>query len=174
MTIQGGEGPAAAVAVPAPHQPSAADEGSYGLTVVSTGNNGGGLGDYGVFFNEAVFTDYLNVSSSKNDPQTNWILQYAVLNSGGVLLDNLVPPFPLAKVKPEWPSDLVNRYRGQLLVAYVVIDIEGKMRSLRMVQSPNIGFYEGLSKAFDAWHFRPARVDGKPIAVKALLGIPIR
>ena len=174
ISIQGGEGPAGVVNLPAhTGNGKAGEEGSYGLTVVSTGNNGGGLGDFGVFIDEAVFTDYLNVSDSATDPEPNWILQYAVINGGNSGLDNLVPPFPVAKVKPEWPADLVPKFRGQMLVAYGVIDVEGKVRGLRIIQSPGVRFSVAISKALDGWAFRPARVNDRPVAVKALLGIPI-
>jgi outer membrane biosynthesis protein TonB len=76
-------------------------------------------------------------------------------------------------VKPEWPTDLVTKYRGQTLVVYAVIDTEGKIRRLKMMQSPNIGFNEAIVKALDSWVFRPARLNDKPVAVKGLLGIPI-
>jgi hypothetical protein len=174
MTIQGGEGPSAAVSLPSQQQSGdMLKGGSYNLTIVSTGNSGGGLGDFGVFRDEAVFTVYLNLSSSANDSQSNWVFQYAVVNPGGVRLDNLVAPFPITKVKPEWPTDLMTKYRGQTLVAFAVIDDEGKIRRLKMMQSPNMGFDVALAKALDAWVFRPARANDRPIAVKGLFGIPI-
>ena len=174
MTIQGGEGPSTAVSLPTQHQSGdMLSGGSYGLTIVSTGNSGGGLGDFGVFQDEAVFTVYLSLSSAENDPQQNWVFQYAVVNPSGVRLDNLVAPFPVTKVKPEWPADLATKYRGQTLVAFAVIDDEGKIRRLKMMQSPNVGFDMALAKALESWVFRPARADNRPIAVKGLFGIPI-
>jgi len=176
ITIQGGEGPATAVSVPPPSRTDSeknGEHGSYGFTVVSTGNSGGGLGDFGVFFNEAVFTDYLNTSTSPLNPEPNWILQYAVLNAGNARMETFDPPYPITKVKPDWPLELMPKYRGQMLVAYMVIDAEGKIRALRMIQSPDSRFSDVVSKALEGWVFRPTRVNGQPVAVKALLGIPI-
>jgi hypothetical protein len=47
------------------------------------------------------------------------------------------------------------------------------MERVKMMQSPNIQFNEVLFPALDKWVFRPATVNGNPVAVKALLGVPI-
>ena len=64
MTIQGGEwnvGSISGSPRTRAHQPaSPPDEaGSYGITILSAGNSGGGVGDFGVFQNEALFTVYI-------------------------------------------------------------------------------------------------------------------
>jgi hypothetical protein len=174
ITIQGGEWPARAVSGSGfRHAAVAQDEGSYGLTIVSTGNSGGGLKDFGVFYDEPVFTVYINTATSADDPAPAWTLQYAALKVAGISPDDLVPPFPVHKEIPEWPVELVTKYRGHLLVVYAVISTEGKMERVKMMQSPNIKFNEVLFPALDKWVFRPATVNGNPVAVKALLGVPI-
>src|SRR5579862_1878242 len=174
MTIQGAEGPAGGITIsgtsnaPPKNRPSE----SYGLTIVSTGNSGGGVGDFGVFRDEAVFTVYLNPSKSADDPAPPWSLQYAVLGASGPLQD-LVPPYPMKKDAPVWTPDLVAKYSGQEVVVFAEIDTEGNMRKLKVLRSPNAGLSEGLIIALNHWVFRPATMNGQPVAVKAVLGIPI-
>jgi len=174
MTIQGAEGPAGGITIsgtsnaPPKNRPSE----SYGLTIVSTGNSGGGVGDFGVFRDEAVFTVYLNPSKSADDPAPPWSLQYAVLGASGPLQD-LVPPYPMKKDAPVWTPDLVAKYSGQEVVVFAEIDTEGNMRKLKVLRSPNAGLSEGLLIALNHWVFRPATMNGQPVAVKAVLGIPI-
>ena len=175
MTIQGGEGPTGAITIPAPSKPPAeVQEGaSYDLTIISTGNSGGGVGDFGVFHDEAVFTVYLNPATAADDPASPWPLQYAVLDTAGVTLQDLLPPSPVKKQAPVWPPDLFARYSGQEIVVYAIIDAEGKMQHLKALQSPNARLSEALLAVLEQWLFRPATMNGKPVAVKAVLGVPI-
>ncbi len=175
MTIQGGEGPTGAITIPAPSKPPAeVQEGaSYDLTIISTGNSGGGVGDFGVFHDEAVFTVYVIPATAADDPASPWPLQYAVLDAAGVALQDLLPPCPVKKQAPVWPADLLTRYSGQEIVVYAIIDAEGKMQHLKALQSPNARLSEALLAVLGQWLFRPASMNGKPVAVKAVLGVPI-
>jgi hypothetical protein len=175
MTIQGGEGPAGAITISGSSKsPADTQEGaSYGLTIISTGNSGGGVGDFGVFHDEAAFTVYLNPAHAADDPASPWPLQYAVLDTAGVALQDLLPPYAVKKQTPVWPPDLLTRYGGQEMVVYAVIDAEGKMRHLKVLQSPNARLSEVLLAVLEQWLFRPATMNGKPVAVKAVLGVPI-
>jgi len=174
ITIQGGEWPAGSMPRSGLRRGGVPqDEGSYGLTIISSGNSGGGLKDFGVFYDEAVFTVYINTATSADNPAPAWTLQYAVLKMADRSPGDVVPPFPVQKEMPEWPEELVARYRGQLLVVYTVISTEGNMERVKMMQSPNIRFNEVLFAVLDKWKFRPAMVNGNSVAVKALLGVPI-
>ena len=175
MTIQGGEGPAGAIAIAGASNQTAGnpDPQPYGMTIVSTGNSGGGVGDFGIFRDEEVFTVYLNPAESKDDPSPSWALQYALLAPAGVSALDLLPPAALKKQPPEWPADLLMRYNGREIVVYAVINADGKMQQLRILQSPNARVSEVILGLFDHWLFRPASLNGKPVAVKAVLGIPI-
>ena len=175
MTIQGAEGPAGGITIsgggskpPAKNHPNE----TYGLTIVSTGNSGGGVGDFGVFKDEAVFTVYVSPSSSAGRSGAPWALQYARLNAAGPLQD-LTPPFALKKEPPAWPPELLAKYSGQEIAIYAVIDSEGKMQKLKVLQSPNSGLSESLLAALSHWLFRPASMNGQPVSVKAVLGVTI-
>ncbi len=175
MTIQGGESPAGAISVAGASAPQEENQksGSYGLTIVSTGNSGGGVGDFGIFHDEAVYTVYLNHSEGSGDPSPVWPLQYALLDPSGTAFQALRPPFVLKKQTPVWPAELLSRYQGQEMVVYGVIDAEGKMQQLRILQSLDDRLSDILLQALGQWVFRPASIEGKGVAVKVVLGVPV-
>lgn len=162
------------------------------MTIVSTSSSGGGLADFGVFRNERVYTVYLDMRQTLEDPAPSWTLQYAVLrgadpapgasgspitiqqgaspNGGG---QGLVPPFPLAKEQPNLPLELVQRYQHRQVVVSAIINKEGKFEQVVVKQSPNAQLNGPLLEALGKWVFRPAEVNGETVSVKALLGIPI-
>jgi len=161
----------------------------YSVTIVSTSNSGGGLADFGVFRNEQVYTVYLDMRETVQDPSPTWTLQYATLRRAepSAVADNpaatrialrapaqgLVPPLPLAKAQPQWPPELVQKYQNRLIVIYAVINKEGKFEQMMVKQSPN-GLLNGpVMEALGKWAFRPAELNGEPIEVKTLLGIPV-
>jgi hypothetical protein len=149
-------------------------QGSYGLTIVSTGNNGGGLPDFGIFRNEAVFTVYIDMRQSVADPAPSWTLQYALLNPSSPVAEQvLVPPFPNHKERPRFDPEMLLRSAGQWAVVYAILDREGKLQEIRVLQSPNAQFASTLTEALAKWVFRPARLNGEPVAVKTLIGFPI-
>jgi hypothetical protein len=174
MTIQGGEWPNGMPAGVTPQPPAKPMEsGSYGLTVVSTGNSGSGLGDFGVFYNEPVFTVYISMTTPSDSAAPSWTLVYAALHPGESAGGKITPPFPSKKETPAWPADLLDRYRNQLCVVYMVIDESGKVLRAKSMESPNVDFVAPLLAALNDWKFRPATVNGKPVAVRGLLGVPI-
>ncbi|HEV2423672.1 MAG TPA: hypothetical protein VGZ29_02470, partial [Terriglobia bacterium] len=174
MTIQGGEWPDGMPAGIAPRPPAKPPEsGSYGLTIVSTGNSGSGLGDFGVFFNEPVFTVYVNMTTPSDSAARSWTLVYAALHAGEAGDAKIAAPFPAKKEAPRWPPDLAEHYRNQLVVIYLVIDESGKVRHAKSMESPSAQLIAPLVAALEDWEFRPATLNGRPIAVRALLGVPV-
>jgi hypothetical protein len=174
MTIQGGEGPEGTTAKVWP--PPSADQqtaGSYGITVVSTPASGGGLGDFGVFEEEPVFTVFINMATAANPNTPSWTLEYAPLHAGDSSGGKTTPPFPSEKVTPVWPADLAARYRSQLAVVFIAIDEAGKVQRVKMMQSPSIALNATLLTAISEWQFHPASQNSKPIAVRALIGVPV-
>lgn len=155
------------------------------MTIVSTASSGGGLRDYGIFRNESVFTVYIAMTHSPT-PAPSWTLQYALLkrpsaSSGTITLGSgpvkmqgqVVAPFPVDKEQPEFPEEVLRRNLGRMIVAYAEITTEGKIENSRIIQSPNPLLNQPLIEALGRWTFRPAESNGKPVAVKALLGIPL-
>lgn len=74
---------------------------------------------------------------------------------------------------PEWPDDLLAKYQGQQVVVSAVIGSEGRIAEIKVLQSPDPRLAEMLIAALKTWVFRPAVMNGKPAALKALLAAPI-
>ena len=184
ITIQGGRMETGVAARSRHHTGTPAPpQHSYGLTIVSTANSGGGLADLGVFQHEQVYTVYLDARRTVEDPASSWTLQYAVLPGAAAperaaksscrSQEGLVPPFPVNKELPQWPVELAQKYCHRLIVVYAIIDTAGKLVQMSVKQSPNAQLNNPLLEALSKWVFRPAELDGNPVAVKALLGIPL-
>jgi hypothetical protein len=161
---------------PGPH-------GTYGMTIVATASSGGGLRDYGIFRNESVFTVYIDMTHSA-DPAPSWTLQYALLRrasdpstitlGGSVQMsDQVVAPYPISKEEPQFPEEVVAKNLSRLVVVYAEISNEGKVEHTRVIQSPNPLLNEPVLEALAKWTFRPAEMNGAPVAVKALIGVPL-
>jgi Gram-negative bacterial TonB protein C-terminal len=174
MTIQGGEwAPGSFSGNRFKGIGGAEDQGSYGITIVSSGNSGGGLGDFGVFGDEPVFTVYINMAKSLDDPAPSWTLQYALATTSRTGSATLSAPFPAKKEEPGWPQELALKYTGQTVVASAVIDVEGRIQGLRIIRSPNSILDPFLIAALREWIFQPAQSGGQAVAVKVLLGAPV-
>ncbi len=157
---------------------ASAPTGSYGITIVSTGNSGGGLPDFGVFLHEKAYTVYLDMKSPNGAPRPSWTLQYAVMGASpsvpaGKSNEGIIPPFPATKVQPDFPPELGRKYDRRMIVVYAIMNTEGKLQDLSVKQSPDTQLNAAVLAALGKWIFRPAELGGEPVAVKVLLGIPV-
>jgi TonB-like protein len=145
----------------------------YGMTIVASGASGGGLRDFGVFRNEAVYTVFLPADPETRGPQ--WVLQYA--STGAVTPSQshgiLTPPYPLSRRTPHFPTEVVLRNAGRQMVIYAVINPSGKLESARILESPNPLLNQPLMDAIAEWFFKPAEFNGQPVGVRILLGVPL-
>jgi len=156
---------------------------SYGLTVVSTENSGGGLPPYGVFSNERIYTVFLDMRESQTDAAPKWTLEFAVIQgktaqeqtgkNAGQNQQGLVLPYPMVKVRPVLPLELVRKYLKRLMIVYAVINVGGTMEQISVKDSPDPLLNESVIGALSQWAFRPASLSGESVAVKVLLGIPL-
>jgi len=152
---------------------------SYNMNIVSTGSSGGGLPDFGVFQNEKVYTVYLDMRANDEDPTPSWTLQYAVLqpaagDSGGSaerIQGTPTPPYATLKEVPEFTPELRRKCGRQLIVASAIIDANGKVEQVTVRKTPETELIGPLVEALEHWIFEPAQIDGRPVALKILLGI---
>jgi TonB-like protein len=186
ITIQGGRLETGTAGKPASHTGTGTpvpSQRSYGMTIVSTASSGGGFSDFGVFFNEQVYTVYIDMRTTLEDPAPSWTLQYAVLpaeaaaamaaQSSSRSQDGLLPPFPGFKQLPRLPVELVQKYLHRLMVVYAIINTKGKLEQMSVKQSPDEQLNQPVLDALGKWVFRPAELHGQPVPVKVLLGIPL-
>ncbi|HEX6880261.1 MAG TPA: hypothetical protein VF135_07845, partial [Terriglobales bacterium] len=156
---------------------------SYDFTIIASGGSGGGLKDFGVFHNEAVYTVYVDVSDIAPSSQA-WVLQYADTGSGGrtaeiTLGDSgnvpppptmLEPPYAMTKQLPEKLSPPPN---NAMTVITGIISKDGKLFGAKVLQAPTQEIGEQWASALSKWSFRPASKGGSPISVRVLVGIPV-
>lgn len=173
LTIQGGEQDSGPRPARGRSENKRAEQSSYGLTVVSSGNSGGGLEDFGVFSDEPVFTVYIDLEDSQGNALPSWILQYASIGQASAPENVLNPPLPAARIIPAWPSDLARRYQNQIVVVRGLIDEQGRFQALHMLQSPRPELSTVLLATLEKWRFAAASMSGRAVAVKILLGVPI-
>ncbi len=144
------------------------------MTIVSTPSTGGGLKDYGVFKDQVVYTVYLDMSEpGRRRPR--WTLQYAQTGTNGASPPKkgaMLPPYPVQKEAPRLP-EAAARYVGRMIVVRGVVNQKGEMTGLKVIQIPNPLLIEPLLDALGKWSFEAAELEGEPIEVKVLLGIPI-
>jgi hypothetical protein len=151
---------------------------AYGMTISSTADSGGGLPDLGVFAHERVYTVFLDMRSTSSDRNPSWTLQYARLRSAGEndassSSEGITPPFPLAKELPRLNSELIRTYLRNVIIVFAVMDIEGKLQRLSVLQTPDGRFNPPIVAALTRWRFQPAQRNGQPVALKVLIGIPL-
>jgi TonB family protein len=156
---------------------------SYGLTIVSTGTSGGGLPSFDVFSHEQIYTVYLDMRRTEMDSAPSWTLEFAVLPGASYevrenakptqVQQGLVLPFPTLKQYPPFPAETVRKHRGEMVIVYGIINTDGKLEQATVKQSPDPASNETVLAALSKWTFRPARLNGAPVPVKVLMGIPL-
>ncbi len=150
-----------------PHQ-------TFGMTIVSTSSTGGGLKDYGVFRDQVVYTVYVDMDEPGHH-RPRWTLQYAEIggsSDSAPAKAALLPPYPAGKELPHLP-EVASRHVGRMILAKGVVSKKGELTALKVIQSPNPLLIEPVLDALAKWIFQAAELDGEPIEVRVLLGIPI-
>jgi len=87
----------------------------------------------------------------------------------------LEPPvvIPSTRVHPDYPEIARKaRISGSVLLL-IVIDAEGRVGSIEVVESPDprFGFELAAIEAVKRWRYRPARLGGRPVSVQASVRI---
>ena len=60
-----------------------------------------------------------------------------------------------------------------VIVVYTVMDKEGKLHNLAVKQIPDSRFTPPILAALSHWTFQLAQLNGQPVALKVLIGIPL-
>ncbi len=155
----------------------------YGTFVVSTENSGGGLPYFGVFSNAQINTVYLDMRQTETDTAPFWTLEFVVPRGTAIQAnpakeldesyEGFVLPVPVVKEQPALPLELVRRHIGKMVIVYTVINVEGKMEQTSVKESPDPLLNQPVLDALSKWVFRPGVLNGDPVEVEALLGIPL-
>jgi hypothetical protein len=151
----------------------------YDFNIVASGGSGGGLKDFGVFHNEAVYTVYMDVSDVIPGSRS-WIIQYADYSPSRVAEINLDGP-PAAATSMVEPPIAITREAapaataptaGIMTVVTGLITSDGKFEGGKVLQSANDGRGKQWLASLDSWRFKPASKGGRPSTVRVIIGIP--
>jgi len=137
----------------------------------------------GVFASGQIHTVYLDMRQNETDASPSWTLEFAVPRGSAAQANvaaqssgsqqGLVLPFPAVKKQPAMPPEVVRRHPREMIIVYGVINTEGKMERMSVKKSPDPVLAGPVLEALSQWVFRPAVLDGAPIPVEVLLGIPL-
>ncbi len=75
-------------------------------------------------------------------------------------------PSVAAEVRIPYPPEAREKKIEGKVVMELLIDAEGKVRSATVLSGPGFGLNEAALEAIYRFKFKPAEVDGKPVAVK--------
>jgi TonB family protein len=125
-----------------------------------------------------VFGDKVFHSMALNMPNLNsstgsWVIHFAEMDTGRKE-GQLIPPRSTEKSDPGYPLELIRANVHGMVSLYAVIDAEGKVTSVRVINSPDDRLDAYAKKALGMCKFQPAERSGKPVALEALVMIPFR
>jgi hypothetical protein len=144
--------------------------GSYALTIISGGSSGSATRDLGVFSrNETVYT--VGIPMSDAGGGSDWSMAYALMDSAAASNGLPTPPFALKKIAATGPNSDRFANSGPVFVTGV-IDENGKLQALRAIRTSDVRAQSAVD-ALAQWEFRPAQLDGKPVASKILIGVDV-
>jgi TonB family protein len=85
--------------------------------------------------------------------------------------NGVTAPVLLHSVEPEFTDGARKAKHSGVVKLRADIDVSGRPRNIRVVQSLGMGLDERAIGALAQWLFRPGTKDGKPVAVSALVEV---
>ena len=131
------------------------------------------------FADSADLVGGVNMRASDDDKAPSWTLQYAVLPppadpaSGISIKVNAVPTPPYATLKqvPELTPEQAAACAGKMIVIAGILTADGKLEQMSVKKTPDPQVNSIVTEALSNWTFQPSQVDGKPVALKVMLGV---
>jgi len=77
----------------------------------------------------------------------------------------------MLKEVPGLRPDLLRKSAHSMIVAFAVMNTSGRLEQISIRQTPDSELIAPLVEALTHWMFQPAQLNGRPIALKVLLGI---
>jgi TonB family protein len=77
------------------------------------------------------------------------------------------PPSPInaSSIKPEYTKEMLDAKVEGVIRAELLIDVDGKVKDVRILNDLGYGTKESAEKAFRQWLFEPAKKGDMPVAV---------
>jgi TonB family protein len=128
--------------------------------------------DRQVFRGKRFYEMALNMPNL-NSSTGSWVIRFAELD-GGRKEGDLMAPVATEKSDPGYPLELIRANVHGMVTLYAVIQSDGKVGDIRVLNSPDDRLDAYAAKALARWKFEPAVRDGKPVALEAVVVIPFR
>jgi periplasmic protein TonB len=93
---------------------------------------------------------------------------------GGLPRKNSTKPALLSKTEPEYSEEARKAKIQGTVSLSIVVTASGQVTSVRVIRSLGLGLDERAAEAVRQWKFRPATVDGKPVATQAVVEVNFR
>jgi len=124
-----------------------------------------------------VYTLYINMPNLTS-ATGSWVLNFSELKTDGVPdqpgSGDVTGPQPIRKVDPRYPPSLMNAHVEGEVVLYAIIRRDGSVDSIQLMKGVEGQLDQNAMEAFSRWKFRPARRNGAPIELEAVIHIPFR
>ena len=88
--------------------------------------------------------------------------------------EEVIAPVVIEKIQPAYPEEARKLKHQGRVVLRSVIDTDGLVEDVEVVEGQPYGLNEAAIAAVRAWTFQPALLDGEPVAVFYLLTINFR
>jgi TonB family protein len=128
--------------------------------------------DRQVFGGKRVYSNTLNMPNL-NSSTGSWMMKFAEL-SGGHKDGELLRPEAREQSDPGYPLELMKSNVHGTVTLYAVINSDGKVTDIRVLNSPDDRLDSYAAQALARWKFAPAVRAGKPVALVAVVEIPFR
>ena len=128
--------------------------------------------DRKVFGGKRVYGRTLNMPNL-NSSTGSWVIKFAELD-GGRKEGELLEPLATEKSDPGYPLELIRANVHGMVTLYAVIQADGKVGDIRVLNSPDERLDSYAAQALARWKFLPAERAGKPVALEAVVVIPFR
>ena len=175
-------GPAASPAAPpAAAAPRAADPSALANAMARATRPQLGLPEIGrgrqpiereVLSGKKVYTVYINMPNLSSGAGS-WVLRFSELGERPAGEDaELTAPVARRKVDPGYDPDAVRERLEGVVVLYAIIRHDGTVGSVKVVRGFDPRLDENAVRALERWQFDPARRNGTPVDLEAVVHIP--
>ncbi len=103
----------------------------------------------------------------------SWVIRFAEMQAGAKS-GELLAPVAMEKSDPGYPLELMRTNVHGMVTLYAVIQADGKVGEIRVLNSPDDRLDGYAARALARWKFLPAERAGKPVALEAVVEIPFR
>ena len=79
------------------------------------------------------------------------------------------PPVPVRTVPPDYPVEMRRDGVSGVVMVSCTIDEKGDVTDVSIEKSSNVSFNPAAMAAVKKWKFKPAKVDGAPVAKKVTI-----